>query len=222
MVCDLRHWAPNEPFPSPVPARVVPRADLKKTGSFAGPPSPRVAPGRGRAATMSRAPATDMPSSWRALIYLNEIRPFALSRSLELLQNLPMFRESAAAMLAPQQRSVVLHVEDAAASGNQLTVEAGFLPDLGRQTGGPGIVVSLVAIGDLDLHVLNSTIDCCGRFTPPWLMMPESSTHRNRGTPSERVPATRMRGSVVSQTGVKPLDHSCRSNRQRLTMLPPA
>ena len=43
-------------------------------------------------------------------------------------------------------------VEDAAAPADQFRVESQFRLDLGRQTGGPGEVVSLHAVTDLDVH----------------------------------------------------------------------
>jgi hypothetical protein len=42
------------------------------------------------------------------------------------------------------------HLEDAAASGNQLRLDAQCLLELGRRTGGPGKVTSAVAVGDRD------------------------------------------------------------------------
>ena len=45
-------------------------------------------------------------------------------------------------------------VVDAPAPSDELGVEAACLPDCGRQTGGPGEIVSARAVGDADLHVV--------------------------------------------------------------------
>ena len=42
--------------------------------------------------------------------------------------------------------------EDAAAAADELGLEAGLLPDLGRQTGSPGKVVSNAAVVDSNVH----------------------------------------------------------------------
>jgi hypothetical protein len=44
------------------------------------------------------------------------------------------------------------HVEDAAASANDLAVDPELLLDLSRQTGGSGQVVSDAAVVDPDVH----------------------------------------------------------------------
>jgi hypothetical protein len=43
-------------------------------------------------------------------------------------------------------------VEDAVVALDELRLDAEFLLDRGRQTGGPGQVVSAYAVGDRDLH----------------------------------------------------------------------
>jgi hypothetical protein len=56
-------------------------------------------------------------------------------------------------VLAIDQLAVGLHVEDAAGALDQAGFEAQPLLERGRQTGGLGLVVSLTAIRDGDVHV---------------------------------------------------------------------
>jgi ABC-type phosphate/phosphonate transport system ATPase subunit len=63
-----------------------------------------------------------------------------------------IFREAPGIVLAVDEPAVRLDVENAAGTLDELRVEAVFALDGGRQTGGPGVVVSLHAIRDADLH----------------------------------------------------------------------
>ncbi len=68
------------------------------------------------------------------------------------VQHFLVFGESAGVVLAPDARAVHLHVEDPAPSLDQFRLDAELVLDRFRQTGGLGVVVSLHAIGDADLH----------------------------------------------------------------------
>ncbi len=64
-----------------------------------------------------------------------------------------MFREAACLVLAPELLAVGGDVEDSAGALDQLGFYAEFLFDGVRQTGGGGLVVSLHAEFDGDIHV---------------------------------------------------------------------
>jgi ABC-type phosphonate transport system ATPase subunit len=68
------------------------------------------------------------------------------------VQNLVVFREAPGLVFAVDEPAIGLDVEDAASTLDELCVEAVFALDGGRQTGGPGVVVSLHAVRDADLH----------------------------------------------------------------------
>jgi hypothetical protein len=72
-----------------------------------------------------------------------------------------MFREAARVALAPNLRPVHMHVKHAAGAFDQLGIDAEFILDRLRQTGGCGKVVSLHAILDRDVHERNSFITEC-------------------------------------------------------------
>jgi hypothetical protein len=63
-----------------------------------------------------------------------------------------IFREAPGLVFAVDEPAVRLNVEDAAGTLDELGVEAVLALDGGRQTGGPGVVVSLHAVGNADLH----------------------------------------------------------------------
>jgi hypothetical protein len=61
-------------------------------------------------------------------------------------------------LLREDATPVDLHLEHAARRLNQLHVSVGVgLADLGRQTGGPGLVVSDDAVFDGDAHAVNDS-----------------------------------------------------------------
>lgn len=68
------------------------------------------------------------------------------------LQNLSVFRKAARAMLRIDQRAVGRDVEYAGASPDELRLDAELTRNFGRQTGGPGQIVSLAAVLDADAH----------------------------------------------------------------------
>ena len=55
-------------------------------------------------------------------------------------------------MLGENQRIAGLDVKDAAAALDELGIDSYLVLDRGRQTGGPGFVVSLYAIGNGNMH----------------------------------------------------------------------
>jgi hypothetical protein len=55
-------------------------------------------------------------------------------------------------MLAEHQVAIHLHVVYPAAAGDHLGVDVEFVLDFSRQTGGAGLVVSLLAVGNADMH----------------------------------------------------------------------
>jgi len=69
-----------------------------------------------------------------------------------LEQDLIVLGETLQLVLAKNPFSIDPHVEDSVLTPNECRVDAEALPDGGRQTGGPGQVVSRHAIGDGDLH----------------------------------------------------------------------
>ena len=75
---------------------------------------------------------------------------------LERVDDRVLAREPAGLMLGVDRRPIDDHIEDAAASADQLGVEAERLSNLGRQTGGPREIVSDAAVVNLDLHSLKA------------------------------------------------------------------
>ena len=63
-----------------------------------------------------------------------------------------MFGEAADFLLVPDLRAVDVYVEHAATALDHLGVHAEFSFDRLRQTGGRGVVVSLHAVFDTDVH----------------------------------------------------------------------
>ena len=66
--------------------------------------------------------------------------------------DLPGIRIPALAVLGKNQRAVGGDVEDAVAALDELGLHAELPGNFGRQTGGPGQVVSDYAVGDGDAH----------------------------------------------------------------------
>ncbi len=72
--------------------------------------------------------------------------------AFELREDLVLFREAPGFVLREDQLVVLVDVEDAAVSSDQLGFGSGRLLDPGRQTGGTGQVVSAAAVVDRDGH----------------------------------------------------------------------
>ena len=72
--------------------------------------------------------------------------------SAEQGEDLAVVGESPQSLLGEQQVAVDGDLEHAAMTGGQLAVDTQCFVQLGRQTGGPGFVVSLGAVLDLDPH----------------------------------------------------------------------
>lgn len=63
-----------------------------------------------------------------------------------------MLREPANIVLAPDLRPVHVHVEHAAGAFDHLRIYAELILDRLRQTGGRGVIVSLHAVFDANVH----------------------------------------------------------------------
>jgi hypothetical protein len=74
------------------------------------------------------------------------------SADLDPAQDLSRFREPPRFALGVDERPVDHDVEDAAGALRELRLDPERLFQLGRQTGGPRLVVSDDAVGDLDVH----------------------------------------------------------------------
>ena len=72
-----------------------------------------------------------------------------------------MLREPANVVFAPNLGAVDVYVEHAAGALDQLRLDAELILDRPRQTGGRGIVVSLHAVFNRDIHGHNSFIIEC-------------------------------------------------------------
>jgi hypothetical protein len=70
----------------------------------------------------------------------------------QLRQDLVVGREATGFVLGVDALAIDDDIEDAVLAADQARLGARLLPDSGRQTGGPGQVVSTHAVGDLDLH----------------------------------------------------------------------
>ena len=79
-------------------------------------------------------------------------RPLHSLQSAQRLNDFPGIRIAALAMLGKNDGAVGGDVEDAAATLDELGLHSELPGDLGRQTGGPGQVVSDYAVGDGDAH----------------------------------------------------------------------
>jgi hypothetical protein len=67
-------------------------------------------------------------------------------------RHLALLGEAAERLLGEDQLVVERDLEDAATGGDQLALDTEFGLQLGRQTGGARLVVSLLAVFDLDAH----------------------------------------------------------------------
>jgi hypothetical protein len=86
-------------------------------------------------------------------------------------------------------------VEDAVVTADERGGHAGRLLDLGRQTGGPGQVVSTTAVGDLDLHA-GSSLENGGSADPEELRIAlRASSVRIAAKYTRRRPIRRRRAS---------------------------
>jgi len=70
------------------------------------------------------------------------------------LEDLFVFRETAEGFLREDQLAVALDLEDSARGFDEARFDVELLLDLGRQTGGPGEIVSDAAVFDLDSHAV--------------------------------------------------------------------
>jgi len=111
---------------------------------------------------------------------------FAISgSSAQCLDDLPRFRIAAFPVLGKNQRAVGGHVEHAAATRDELGLHSEPFGDRGRQTGGPGQIVSNRAIGDGDAH---------GCFLIREFVL-EALLRASRDTRKARVPAPALRAA---------------------------
>ena len=76
----------------------------------------------------------------------------SLSESAEGVDDLALVGEASLVVFREDLLLTREHVEDASASADELRVCSELRLDLGRQTGGPGQVVSNAAVMDDDLH----------------------------------------------------------------------
>jgi hypothetical protein len=76
----------------------------------------------------------------------------ALSERLQLLDDLALGRKPSLVLFGEENLIRGGHDENAAAPPNELTLDAQGLPDLGRQTGGTGQVISNAAVVDSNVH----------------------------------------------------------------------
>lgn len=74
------------------------------------------------------------------------------SQSLDPIQHFVVLREAPDVMFAPDLRAVDVHVEDSAGAFDHLRIYAELILDRLRQTGGRGVIVSLHAVFDADVH----------------------------------------------------------------------
>ena len=84
-------------------------------------------------------------------------RSLCLARqSLDLVEHFVVLRESANVLLAPNLLAVHVHVEHAAGTFDHPRIDAELILDRLRQTGGRGVIVSLHAVLDGDVHAETS------------------------------------------------------------------
>ena len=81
-----------------------------------------------------------------------------MSIRLNRIQNFFVGRELSGLVLAVNAVSVDDHVEDAAATRYQFALDVGGTLDRRRQTDGSRRVVSLVAVGDANLHGFHPSV----------------------------------------------------------------
>jgi hypothetical protein len=81
---------------------------------------------------------------------------------LDLVEHLAGFGEASDAVFAPDLTAVHVYVEHAAAAGNELGLDTKLVFERRRQTGGLGVVASLRAILDADLHSRCSVVQRLG------------------------------------------------------------
>ena len=93
---------------------------------------------------MSRSDIRPARTSFRSLHLTRQ--------SLNLIQHFVVLREPADVVLAPDLRAVNVDVEYPAGAFNHLRIDAELILDRLRQTGGRGVIVSLHAVLDADVH----------------------------------------------------------------------
>ena len=80
------------------------------------------------------------------------LRPASAPRPADHRRDLSRLRETAGVPLGEDELPVDDDVEDAAGALRELCLDPERLFQFGRQTGGPRLVVSDDAVGDLDVH----------------------------------------------------------------------
>lgn len=142
-------------------------------------------PGRSRRGWPARSSSSPRCSTSRS--GTDSRRP--LRRRRDLLQHLVQLRPASGLLLREDELAVEDDLELSAGTLDERGIEATRLLDLGRQTGGPGQVVSLHAVGDLELH--RASWGSWGRVRP---MSPLDYTLGPRVLPGV-VPLVRFVGS---------------------------
>jgi len=71
---------------------------------------------------------------------------------LDPRRHFPLFGKTARGAFGEEELSLHGHLENTAVATHQLGASPETVRQLGRQPGGPGAVVSLAAVEDLDLH----------------------------------------------------------------------
>lgn len=99
---------------------------------------------------------------------------------LHEVEDFVVLGETPGLVLAVDESAIDPDIEDAAGSGNQLWFNVVGMLDFGRQTGSPGEVASLLAVGDAHLHRSRSE---CGACPPVGTLTPD---HRPAGGPRQR------------------------------------
>jgi hypothetical protein len=109
--------------------------------------------GFGRA-DVDRAVVEDLFQFRPKLLHLRVHGPelYALHQCTQLVDDLALCRKSPLILFGEELLIVGADDEDAAGAAHELGLDAELLPDLGRQTGGPGKVVSNAAVVDSNVH----------------------------------------------------------------------
>lgn len=85
------------------------------------------------------------------MLYSSRLTPHS-SHLFQRFYHFRILRKPPLLVLGEYHGLVGLDIKDAAAALDQLGIDADAVLDLGRQTGSPGFIISLYAIGNRNMH----------------------------------------------------------------------
>ncbi len=128
--------------------------------------------------------------------------PGSLSGRSQSVDDLVMFRKSAGLVLAEDSSAVNHHVKNAPGPLDELRLDSNLLGDRLRQTGGLGVVVSLTAVCDGDVH----RIFCSSAVSPSSRSRPRPGVQTDSIALAQAIVAPPPPASPPAAYGQSPLE----------------